>query len=143
MGVVNPLHSNDYPDLAAFSGASCKFFFKKCRGRMKAVKGLGRSAASQKSLCSIKKTRTQKTGVSFLKKLLVSRNELRELENIDARHLDVLIAFCLLQVQKKDRRRTIRAHIPEVFSFKLVSAFSVQHFISMKTQLVLRDLPLG
>ena len=68
---------------------------------MKAVKGLGRSAASQKSLCSIKKTRTQKTGVSFLKKLLVSRNELRELENIDARHLDVLIAFCLLQVQKK------------------------------------------
>ena len=110
---------------------------------MKAVKGLGRSAASQKSLCSIKKTRTQKTGVSFLKKLLVSRNELRELENIDARHLDVLIAFCLLQVQTKDRRRTIRAHIPEVFSFKLVSAFSVQHFISMKTQHVLRDLPLG
>ena len=112
---------------------------------MKAVKGLGRSAASQKSLCSIKKTRThsEKTDVSFLKKLLVSRNELRELENIAARHLDVLIAFCLLQVQKKNRRRTIRAHIPEVFSFKLVSAFSVQHFISMKTQDVLRDLPFG
>ena len=50
--------------------------------------------------------------------------------------------FFLLQVQKKDRRRTIRAHIPEVFCFKLVSAFSVQHFISMKTQDVLRDLPL-
>ena len=111
---------------------------------MKAVKGLGRSAASQKSLCSIKKTRThsEKTDVSFLKKLLVSRNELRELENIDARNLDVLLAIFLLQVQKKDRRRTIRAHIPEVFCFKLVSAFSVQHFISMKTQDVLRDLPL-
>ena len=110
---------------------------------MKAVKGLGRSAASQKSLCSIKKTRThsEKTDVSFLKKLLVSRNELR-VENIDARNLDVLIAIFLLQVQKKDRRRTIRAHIPEVFCFKLVSAFSVQHFILMKTQDVLRDLPL-
>ena len=87
---------------------------------MKAVKGLGRSAASQKSLCSIKKTRThsEKTDVSFLKKLSVSRNELR-VENIDARNLDVLIAIFLLQVQKKDRRRTIRAHIPEVFCFKL------------------------
>ena len=86
----------------------------------------------------------KKTDVSFLKKLLVSRNELRELENIDARNLDVLLAIFLLQVQKKDRRsrRTIRAHIPEVFCFKLVSAFSVQHFISMKTQDVLRDLPL-
>ena len=62
---------------------------------MKAVKGLGRSAASQKSLCSIKKTRThsEKKDVSFLKKLLVSRNELRELENIDARNLDVLLAI--------------------------------------------------
>ena len=43
----------------------------------------------------------------MLKKLLVSRNELRELENIDARNLDVLIAIFLLQVKKK-RRRTIR-----------------------------------
>ena len=64
------------------------------------------------------------------------------MENIDASNLDVLIAIFLLQVQKKDRRRTIRAHIPEVFCFKLVSAFSFQHFISMKTQDVLRDLPL-
>ena len=75
---------------------------------MKAVKGLGRSAASQKSLCSIKKTRThsEKTDVSFLKKLLVSRNEPRELENIDARNLDVLIAIFLLRVKKKTENNT-------------------------------------
>ena len=36
--------------------------------------------------------------VSLLKKFLVSRNEPRELENIDARELDVLIANFLLQV---------------------------------------------
>ena len=34
--------------------------------------------------------------------LLVSRNELREIENIDAKDLDVLIANFLLQVRKKD-----------------------------------------
>ena len=71
---------------------------------MKAVKGLCQLAASQKNLCSIKKTRThqEKTDVSLLKKMLVSRNEPRELENIDARNLDVLIAIFLLQVKKKD-----------------------------------------
>ena len=36
--------------------------------------------------------------VWLLKKLLVSRNEPRELENIDARDLSVLIASFLLQV---------------------------------------------
>ena len=40
--------------------------------------------------------------VSLLKKFLVSRNELREIENIDANDLDVLIANFLLQVRKKD-----------------------------------------
>ena len=40
--------------------------------------------------------------VSFLKKILVSRNELREIANIDAKDLDVLIANFLLQVRKKD-----------------------------------------
>ena len=38
----------------------------------------------------------------MLKKFLVSRNEPRELESIDARDLDVLIANFLLQVRKKD-----------------------------------------
>ena len=37
-----------------------------------------------------------------MKKFLVSRNEPRELESIDARDLDVLIANFLLQVRKKD-----------------------------------------
>ena len=36
--------------------------------------------------------------VSLIKKILVSRNELREIENIGARDLDVLIANFLLQV---------------------------------------------
>ena len=37
--------------------------------------------------------------VSWLKKILVSRNELREIENIGARDVDVLIANFLLQVR--------------------------------------------
>ena len=40
--------------------------------------------------------------VSLFKTFLVSRNELREIENIDAKDLDVLIANFLLQVRKKD-----------------------------------------
>ena len=40
--------------------------------------------------------------VSLLKKFLVSRNELREIENIDAKDLDMLIANFLHQVRKKD-----------------------------------------
>ena len=46
-------------------------------------------------------TKTQRD-VSLLKKFLVSRNEPRELENIEARDLNVLIANFLLQVWKKD-----------------------------------------
>ena len=38
--------------------------------------------------------------VSLLKKLLVARNELREIENIGARDLDVLIANFLHQVRE-------------------------------------------
>ena len=38
--------------------------------------------------------------VSLLKKILVSRNELREIENIDAGDLDVLIANFLLQLHE-------------------------------------------
>ena len=40
--------------------------------------------------------------VSLLKKNLVSRNELREIENIDTKDLDVLMVNFLLQVRKKD-----------------------------------------
>ena len=38
--------------------------------------------------------------VSLIKKILVSRNELREIESIGARDLDVLIANFLLQVRE-------------------------------------------
>ena len=40
--------------------------------------------------------------VSLFKTFLVSRNEHREIENIDAKRLDVFIANFLLQVRKKD-----------------------------------------
>ena len=38
--------------------------------------------------------------VSLLKKIIVSRNELREIENIGARDLDLLIGSFLLQVRE-------------------------------------------
>ena len=49
----------------------------------------------QKNKNTLSKTQTD---VSLLKKFLVSRNEPRELENIEARDLNVLIANFLLQV---------------------------------------------
>ena len=52
-----------------------------------------------------------KTQSSLLKKFLVSRNEQsREMENIDARDLDVLIANFLLQVRKKERDNDTTPH---------------------------------
>ena len=43
---------------------------------------------------------TSQRDVSLLKRILVSRNELREIENIGARNVDVLIAIFLLQVRE-------------------------------------------
>ena len=48
------------------------------------------------------KLRKTQRDVSLLKKFLVWRNEPRELENIGARNVDVLIAHFLLQVRKRD-----------------------------------------
>ena len=51
----------------------------------------------------IRKTRTHQKSqrdVSLLKKNLVSRNELREIENIGARDVNVFIANFLLQVRE-------------------------------------------
>ena len=53
----------------------------------------------QKNKNTLSKTQRD---VSLLNKFLVSRNEPRELENIEARDLNVLIANFLLQVWKKD-----------------------------------------
>ena len=53
----------------------------------------------QKNKNTLSKTQRD---VSLLKKFLVSRKEPRELENIEARDLNVLIANFLLQVWKKD-----------------------------------------
>ena len=56
----------------------------------------------QKNKNTLSKTQRD---VSLLKKFLVSRNEPRELENIEARDLNVLIANFLLQVWKKDEEQ--------------------------------------
>ena len=56
---------------------------------------------NQENKNTLSKTQRQRN-VLFLKKLLVSRDEQRELENTDARDQDVLIANFLLQVRKKD-----------------------------------------
>ena len=53
----------------------------------------------QKNKNTLSKTQRD---VSLLKKFLVSRNEPRELENIEGRDLNVLIANFVLQVWKKD-----------------------------------------
>ena len=60
--------------------------------------------AAQTCLYGIKKTRTRRANhreMSYcLKKILLSRNELREIENIGARDVDVLMATFLLQVRE-------------------------------------------
>ena len=59
---------------------------------------------AQTSFYGIKKTRTHRANHREMshcsKKILVSRNELRETENIDATDLDELIANFLLQVRE-------------------------------------------
>jgi len=52
----------------------------------------------------------------LLQKFLVSRNELREIENIDAKDLDVLIANFLLQVRKKDEEQYEPTSLRSFFS---------------------------
>ena len=63
-----------------------------------------RLVAAQTSLYGIKKTRTHRANHRQMshcsKKVLVSRNELRETENIGATDLDVLIADFLHQVRE-------------------------------------------
>ena len=63
-----------------------------------------RLVAAQTSFYGIKKTRTHRANHRDMshcsKKILVSRNELRETENIGATDLDELIANFLLQVRE-------------------------------------------
>ena len=111
-----------FPDLAAFQRR-----FQICLHKMPWTKEnynrfLSVGCSSEEFVQHQKKKTTTKNkntlsktqrDVSLLKKYLVSRSEPRELENIDTRDLDVLIANFLLQ--SKERRRTIiRAHIAEV-----------------------------
>ena len=98
---MHRLHSNSFSDLAAlFRGVSSKFFLRR---RRKAL-DLCHLVAAQTCLNGIKKTRTHRANHRDMsrcsKKKLVSRNELREIENIGARDLDVLIANFLLRVRE-------------------------------------------
>ena len=83
-----------------FSGGASKFFLRR---RRKAL-DLCRLVAAQKSFYGIKKTRTRRANHREMshcsKKILVSRNELRESEYIGATDLDELIVNFLLQVSE-------------------------------------------
>ena len=99
--IVHGLHSNNFSDFGGFfSGGASKFFLRR---RRKAL-DLCRLVATQTSLYGIKKTRTHRANhremSHCLKNILVSRNELRETENIGATDLDELITNFLLQVRE-------------------------------------------
>ena len=69
----------------------------------------------------------------LLKTFLVSRNEPRELENIDARDFDVSIANFLLQVRRKTENNNTSSNrwglsfVTYLLNSTFVSAFSVQY----------------
>ena len=93
---MHRLHSNNFSDLAGFLAAfpakteeSSRFVSVGCCPDV-FVRHQENKNTSSKS----------QRDVSLLKKNLVSRNELREIENIGARDLDVLIANFLLQVRE-------------------------------------------
>ena len=82
------------------SGGASKFFLRR---RRKAL-DLCPLVAAETSFYGIKKTRTHRANHREMshcsKKILVSRNELRETENIGATDLDELIANFLLEVRE-------------------------------------------
>ena len=85
-------------------GAS-KFFFRKWWERRKNNNRFVSGGCSLEECAASRKQERikQNTERSLLKKVLVSRNERRELENIDERDPDLLITiFFLLQVRKND-----------------------------------------
>lgn len=103
MRIERRLHS--LPDLAAFQRRLLQIFPAKMARAEETSRfvsvgcSLDKFVEHQENKNTLSKTQRD---VSYLKKLLVSRNELREIENIDAKDLVVLIANFLLQVLKKD-----------------------------------------
>ena len=97
---MHRLHSNSFSDLAAFLSTPPSNFPAKAEESYRFV-SVGCCPdvfvwhQENKNTSS-----TSQRDVSLLKKILVSRNELREIENIGARDVDVLIAIFLLQVRE-------------------------------------------
>ena len=91
---MHRLHSNSVSD---FGG----FFISE---RRRKTLDLCQLVAAQTCLYGIKKTRTHRANhretSHCSKKNLVSRNELREIQNIGARDVNVFIANSLLQVRE-------------------------------------------
>ena len=90
---MHPLHSNSFSDLAAFLAAPPpNFSGENGEGGAEASRSVSVGCSLHEFVQhqEIKNTpRKTQRDVSLLKKFLVSRNELREIENIDARDLDV------------------------------------------------------
>ena len=97
---MHRLHSNSISDLAAFLSAPPLNFPAKAEESYRFV-SIGCCPDVFVWHQENKKTSsTPQRDVSLLKKILVSRNELREIENIGAGDVDVLIANFLLQVRE-------------------------------------------
>ena len=98
---MHPLHSNSVSDFGGFFYERLLQIF--LRRRRKAL-DLCQLVAAQTCLHGIRKTRAHRANHREMshcsKKTLVSRNELREIENIGTRDVNVFIANFLLQVRE-------------------------------------------
>ena len=93
--MVHRSHSNSFSDLAAFLSAPPSNFLAKAREESSIFESVGCFASrKQEHIEHI----TERCLIA--QKNLVSRNKLRESENIGARDVDVLIANFLLQVRE-------------------------------------------
>ena len=95
---MHRLHSNSFSDLAAFLSAPPSNFPAKAEESSRFVSVGCCPDVFVWHQENMNTSSTSKRDVSLLKKILVSRNELRE--NIGARNVDVLIVNFLLQVRE-------------------------------------------
>jgi len=98
---VHCLHSNSFSDLTAFLSAPPSNFPAKAEESSRFVRV---SWLLRRRVCMASRKQEHIEHITerclFAKKKLVSRNELREIENIGARDVDVLMANFLLQVRE-------------------------------------------
>ena len=103
MRIVHRLHSNSVSDFGGFFFISASFKFS-CEGGGNSVLDLCQLVAAQTCFYGIRKTKTHQANHREMshcsKKKLVTRNELREIENIGTRDVNVFIPNFLLQVRE-------------------------------------------